>query len=143
MPRRPPLAAFAAVMAAAFLPHVARGLDYAYTTSEPQKTGWPLSSEEESYVLRPEHERRPGAEVAPGKMFTPRTTSMSSVRPRMPPSSQTHGQAPAATSSAAGHRGRTRSPALLQWSDYTRLWRDAAPPRRTTRSGRRPCTFEE
>ena len=64
MPCRPPLAVVAAVMTAAFLPHVARGLDYAYTTPEPQKTGWPLSSEEESYVLRPEHERRPGAEVA-------------------------------------------------------------------------------
>ena len=57
-----PLAVVAAIAAAA-LPPAARGLDYAYTTPEPQKTGWPLSSEEEAYVLLPEHERRPGAEV--------------------------------------------------------------------------------
>jgi beta-glucosidase len=37
-------------------------LDYAYETAEPQKTGWPLTPEEEAYVIRPEHERRPGKE---------------------------------------------------------------------------------
>lgn len=31
-------------------------------TDEPHKTGWPLTEEERSYVLRPEHERRPGHE---------------------------------------------------------------------------------
>ncbi|WP_309715058.1 GDSL-type esterase/lipase family protein [Armatimonas sp.] len=28
---------------------------------EPQKTGWPLTEAERAYVLKPEHERRPGA----------------------------------------------------------------------------------
>ena len=37
-------------------------LDYAYETAEPQKTGWPLTPDEEAYVLKPEHERRPGSE---------------------------------------------------------------------------------
>jgi len=41
----------------------ARGLDYPYVTSEPQKTGWPLTEEERAYVLKPEHERRPGSEA--------------------------------------------------------------------------------
>ena len=52
-----------AIAAAGLLPPVARGLDYAYATPEPQKTGWPLTPDEEAYVLRPEHQRRPGAEV--------------------------------------------------------------------------------
>lgn len=38
-------------------------IDYPYQTNEPQKTGWPLSDEERAYVLRPEHERRPGREA--------------------------------------------------------------------------------
>ena len=37
-------------------------LDYAYETAEPQKSGWPLSKEEEDYVIKPEFERRPGKE---------------------------------------------------------------------------------
>jgi beta-glucosidase len=37
--------------------------DYPYQTAEPQKTGWPLSDEERAYVLRPEHDRRPGREA--------------------------------------------------------------------------------
>ena len=37
-------------------------LDYAYVTAEPQKSGWPLSDEEKAYILKPEHERRPGSE---------------------------------------------------------------------------------
>ena len=37
--------------------------DYPYRTDEPQKTGWPLSEEERAYVLRPEHDRRPGREA--------------------------------------------------------------------------------
>jgi beta-glucosidase len=40
----------------------AMALDYTYETAEPQKTGWPLTPEEEAYVIRPEHERRPGKE---------------------------------------------------------------------------------
>ena len=31
--------------------------------AEPQPSGWPLTEEERSYVLRPEHERRPGREA--------------------------------------------------------------------------------
>ena len=38
-------------------------LDYPHVTAEPQKTGWPLTAEERAYVLKPEHERRPGREV--------------------------------------------------------------------------------
>jgi lysophospholipase L1-like esterase len=37
-------------------------LDYGYETAEPQKTGWPLTKEEEEYVIKPEFERRPGKE---------------------------------------------------------------------------------
>ncbi len=38
-------------------------MDYPYQTDEPQKSGWPLSDEERAYVLRPEHDRRPGREA--------------------------------------------------------------------------------
>ncbi len=41
----------------------ALAIDYPYQTAEPQKTGWPLSDEERTYVLQPEHERRPGREA--------------------------------------------------------------------------------
>ena len=41
----------------------ALAIDYPYQTAEPQKKGWPLSDEERTYVLRPEHERRPGREA--------------------------------------------------------------------------------
>jgi lysophospholipase L1-like esterase len=37
-------------------------IDYAYTTDEPKKTGWPLDEAERKYILRPEYERRPGSE---------------------------------------------------------------------------------
>ena len=43
-------------------PLTAAALDYPYQTAEPQKTGWPLTDEERAYVLKPEHERRPGRE---------------------------------------------------------------------------------
>ncbi|MBM3888160.1 MAG: hypothetical protein FJ388_03440, partial [Verrucomicrobia bacterium] len=43
-------------------PTTLRALDYPHTTAEPQKSGWPLTEEEKQYVLKPEHERRPGAE---------------------------------------------------------------------------------
>ncbi len=43
-------------------PLTAAALDYLYQTAEPQKTGWPLTDEERAYVLKPEHERRPGRE---------------------------------------------------------------------------------
>lgn len=41
----------------------ALAIDYPYQTAEPQKTGWPLSDEELTYIMRPEHERRPGREA--------------------------------------------------------------------------------
>lgn len=41
----------------------AAALDYPHVTAEPQKTGWPLTSEERAYVVdKPEYERRPGRE---------------------------------------------------------------------------------
>ena len=40
----------------------AQALDYPHVTAEPQKTGWPLTAEEKTYVTKPEHERRPGSE---------------------------------------------------------------------------------
>jgi platelet-activating factor acetylhydrolase IB subunit beta/gamma len=43
--------------------HTTYALDYPYKTDEPQKTGWPLSEEERAYILRPEHDRRPGREA--------------------------------------------------------------------------------
>ena len=48
-------------------PRPASALDYAYATPEPQKTGWPLSADEEAYILKPEHARRPGAEITQHK----------------------------------------------------------------------------
>jgi platelet-activating factor acetylhydrolase IB subunit beta/gamma len=37
-------------------------LEYAYPPQDPQKTGWPLTPEEETFMLKGEHERRPGAD---------------------------------------------------------------------------------
>jgi platelet-activating factor acetylhydrolase IB subunit beta/gamma len=42
-------------------------LEYAYApyntgVMDPQQTGWPLTEEEKAYVLKPEHDRRPGRE---------------------------------------------------------------------------------
>jgi len=38
-------------------------IDYPYTTAEPQKSGWPLTTEERAYITeKPEHDRRPGRE---------------------------------------------------------------------------------
>ena len=54
------LTTVACVTAVSF--HAAHALDYPYNTPEPQKTGWPLTEEERAYVLKPEHERRPGAD---------------------------------------------------------------------------------
>jgi lysophospholipase L1-like esterase len=50
-----------------FVP-TARALEYPYAPynegkMDPQKTGWPLTEEERTYVLKAEHERRPGWEV--------------------------------------------------------------------------------
>jgi len=50
------------VLSAAAL-HTTRALDYPYISAEPQKTGWPLTEEEKAYILKPEHERRPGHEA--------------------------------------------------------------------------------
>jgi lysophospholipase L1-like esterase len=55
------------VLAAVLRLQHAVALDYAYTTAEPQKAGWPLSAEEEAYILKPEHERRPGSEITQHK----------------------------------------------------------------------------
>ena len=67
MPREIPggLAVFVLVVA---IGNIAAGLDYAYGpyntgAMDPQPTGWPLSDEERAYVLKPEYERRPGAEA--------------------------------------------------------------------------------
>jgi platelet-activating factor acetylhydrolase IB subunit beta/gamma len=57
----------AALLTMAACSRLADALDYAYATAEPQKTGWPLSAEEEAYVLQPEYERRPGAEITQHK----------------------------------------------------------------------------
>ena len=41
----------------------AHALDYPHVTAEPQKTGWPLTTEERAYVVdKLEYERRPGRE---------------------------------------------------------------------------------
>lgn len=37
-------------------------VDYAYQTAEPQKQGWPLTAQEQEYILKPEFQRRPGSE---------------------------------------------------------------------------------
>lgn len=38
-------------------------IDYPWSTNEPQKSGWPLTTEERAYVVeKPEYDRRPGRE---------------------------------------------------------------------------------
>ena len=37
-------------------------VEYPRVTAEPQKTDWPLTEEGRAYVLKPEHDRRPGRE---------------------------------------------------------------------------------
>jgi platelet-activating factor acetylhydrolase IB subunit beta/gamma len=45
-------------------PLTASAIDYPYETAEPQKTGWPLTPAERSYVVdKPEYDRRPGREA--------------------------------------------------------------------------------
>ena len=45
------------------LPLAAFALDYPHITAEPQKTGWPLTTNERAYVVdKPEYDRRPGRE---------------------------------------------------------------------------------
>ncbi len=52
-----------AILAVVITAQVALAVVYPYETAEPQKTGWPLTAEERSYVVdKPEHERRPGRE---------------------------------------------------------------------------------
>lgn len=53
----------ALLISVVLMTQTALAIDYPYQTAEPQKTGWPLSDEERAYVLRPEHERRPGREA--------------------------------------------------------------------------------
>ncbi len=56
-----PLALVAGLFLASFT--ALQALDYPYVTVEPQKTGWPLTTEERAYVTgKPEHDRRPGRE---------------------------------------------------------------------------------
>ena len=46
------------------MPIVADGIDYPYSSAEPQKSGWPLTDEERAYVVdKAEHDRRPGREA--------------------------------------------------------------------------------
>jgi platelet-activating factor acetylhydrolase IB subunit beta/gamma len=53
---------FAATML--LLPLSAGAIDYPYQTSEPQKTGWPLTPDERSYIVdKPEYDRRPGRDA--------------------------------------------------------------------------------
>jgi len=45
------------------LPLAAFALDYPHISAEPQKTGWPLTTNERAYVVdKPEYDRRPGRE---------------------------------------------------------------------------------
>jgi lysophospholipase L1-like esterase len=55
----------AVIMLAGLLLPLTRVLafNYACETAEPQKSGWPLTDEEKAYVMKPEHERRPGSEA--------------------------------------------------------------------------------
>jgi beta-glucosidase len=49
------------LLCSAFLSSPASCLEYPHSTDEPQKSGWPLSAGERSYITgKPEHERRPG-----------------------------------------------------------------------------------
>jgi platelet-activating factor acetylhydrolase IB subunit beta/gamma len=44
-------------------PSGAHALDYPHVTAEPQKSGWPLTTEERAYITeKAEHDRRPGRE---------------------------------------------------------------------------------
>lgn len=55
---------FVSLLAMLTLPISVMALDYPYVTAEPQKTGWPLTTEERAYVVdKPEHDRRPGREA--------------------------------------------------------------------------------
>lgn len=52
------------VLSLLLVPQSNKGIEYPYATAEPQKTGWPLTMEERSYIVdKPEHERRPGSEA--------------------------------------------------------------------------------
>ena len=58
------VAVFASALAGVFAAQTTFAIDYPYETAEPQKTGWPLTAEERSYVTgKPEYERRPGREA--------------------------------------------------------------------------------
>jgi platelet-activating factor acetylhydrolase IB subunit beta/gamma len=56
-----PLALFTALLLAPLT--ALHALDYPHVTAEPQKTGWPLTAEEQAYITeKAEHDRRPGRE---------------------------------------------------------------------------------
>lgn len=62
------LACIFALCSLTVFPRFASALDYSYAPynqgkMDPQLTGWPLTDDEKSFLLKPEHERRPGREV--------------------------------------------------------------------------------
>ncbi len=59
--RSPTISAF--FISVALMTQATIAMDYPYQTDEPQKSGWPLRDDELAYVLRPEHDRRPGREA--------------------------------------------------------------------------------
>ncbi len=65
---RPFIATPCIALCALFSVSSASAIDYPAATPEPQKTGWPLTEAELTFILTPEHARRPGAEK---KMHTP------------------------------------------------------------------------
>ena len=53
-----------AVLFKLLFPILADGIEYPYSTAEPQKSGWPLTDEERAYIVeKAEHDRRPGREA--------------------------------------------------------------------------------
>ena len=53
-----------AVLFNLLFPILADGIEYPYSTAEPQKSGWPLTDEERAYIVeKAEHDRRPGREA--------------------------------------------------------------------------------
>jgi lysophospholipase L1-like esterase len=50
-------------LAALLLGSALPALEYAHKPADPQPTGWPLTPEENAFIAKPEHERRPGREI--------------------------------------------------------------------------------
>lgn len=64
---QPFFALCALASALALAPGLANALEYAIPPADPQPTGWPLTAEQEAFVLTPEHSRRPGSHQTPKK----------------------------------------------------------------------------